>query len=46
MHFRIQASKDAKALDILRRGLTDLEQVCDHTIEVFEEAVQKHAESI
>lgn len=39
MHFRIQAHRSVKAVDVLRRGLKDLEQVCDHTAETFEEAM-------
>lgn len=36
MHLRIQASKNVRAADVLRRGLTDLERICDHTITTFE----------
>lgn len=39
MHFRIQA-KQGRAADLLRRGLEDLEKVCDHVLETFEEKVQ------
>ncbi|XP_035910800.1 probable DNA-directed RNA polymerases I and III subunit RPAC2 [Anopheles maculipalpis] len=42
MHFRIQAAKSVRAIDILRRGLEDLERVCDHTIETFEAAIALH----
>lgn len=42
MHFRIQSAKDVRAIDILRRGLEDLEQVCDHTIDTFNAALQEH----
>lgn len=45
MHLRIQASKDVRAVDVLRRGLADLEKVCDHTITTFEEAYRDHEES-
>ncbi|XP_055302779.1 probable DNA-directed RNA polymerases I and III subunit RPAC2 [Sitodiplosis mosellana] len=38
MHLRIQASKNVRAVDVLRRGLADLEKVCDHTITTFESA--------
>lgn len=41
MHFRIQAQKSVRAIDLLRRGLEDLEKVCDHTLDVFQEAVQE-----
>lgn len=40
MHFRIQAQKTVRAIDLLRRGLEDLEKVCDHTLDVFQTAVQ------
>lgn len=45
MHLRIQASRDVRAVDVLRRGLADLEKVCDHTITTFEEAYREHEES-
>lgn len=32
IHFRIQTSNNIKAIDILRRGLTDLEFICDEVI--------------
>lgn len=41
MHFRIQAQKSVRAIDLLRRGLEDLEKVCDHTLDVFQTAVQE-----
>lgn len=41
MNFRIQTSQ-GRALDVLRKGLEDLAKVCDHTLEVFDEAVQTH----
>lgn len=41
MHLRVQTVKTVKAIDVLRRGLTDLEQVCEHSIQTFEQA---HAE--
>ena len=44
MHFRIQAAKSVRAIDVLRRGLEDLERVCDHTIDTFEAAVAKYHE--
>lgn len=36
MHFRIQMHK-GRAVDALRRGLEDLVQLCDVTLEKFEE---------
>lgn len=36
MHFRIQMRK-GRAIDALRRGLTDLVKMCDCTIEKFNE---------
>lgn len=45
MHFRIQAAKDVRAIDLLRKGLEDLEKVCDHTTEVFSSAMKEFSES-
>lgn len=42
MHLRIQATSNSKAIDILRRGLEDLEKVCDHTISTFERAMDEY----
>uniref|UniRef100_A0A2M3ZJV0 DNA-directed RNA polymerases I and III subunit RPAC2 n=1 Tax=Anopheles braziliensis TaxID=58242 RepID=A0A2M3ZJV0_9DIPT len=42
MHFRIQATKSVRAIDVLLRGLQDLERLCDHMMETFEEAVASH----
>lgn len=42
MHFRIQAGKNAKAIDILRRGLEDLVHVCDHTLDQFTGALNEY----
>lgn len=39
MHLRIQACKKVRAIDVLRRGLEDLEKVCDHSIVTFEAAM-------
>ncbi|KAH8298001.1 hypothetical protein KR018_004242, partial [Drosophila ironensis] len=36
LHFRIQSKRD-RAIDILKRGLEDLEALCDHTIVTFEQ---------
>uniref|UniRef100_A0A1B0G937 DNA-directed RNA polymerases I and III subunit RPAC2 n=1 Tax=Glossina morsitans morsitans TaxID=37546 RepID=A0A1B0G937_GLOMM len=39
LHFRIQSSQ-SRAIDILKRGLEDLEKLCDHTITTFEAEVK------
>lgn len=39
MHFRIQ-TQETPALEVLKRGLADLEKVCDHTINLFESEVK------
>lgn len=39
MHFRIQ-SRETPALEILKRGLKDLEKVCNHTMDLFEKEVK------
>lgn len=42
MHFRIQtASSEIRAIDVLKRGLSDLENVCDQTITTFESELNK-----
>lgn len=41
MHFRIQANPKIKALDVLKRGLEDIEKVCDHTLETFEREMEE-----
>ncbi|KAG7306833.1 hypothetical protein JYU34_008279 [Plutella xylostella] len=38
MHFRIQTF-ETPALEVLKRGLTDLEKVCEHTMELFKTEV-------
>jgi hypothetical protein len=35
MHFRIQTTRPA-AIDVLKRGIEDLEKLCDHTLTVFQ----------
>lgn len=45
MHLRVQTVKDVKAIDVLRRGLTDLEHVCDHSIQTFEKAHEEYLET-
>ncbi|XP_063375348.1 probable DNA-directed RNA polymerases I and III subunit RPAC2 isoform X1 [Cydia amplana] len=44
MHFRIQAH-ETPALEILKRGLKDLEKVCDHTINLFESEVKEYCKT-
>uniref|UniRef100_A0A023F7V9 DNA-directed RNA polymerases I and III subunit RPAC2 n=1 Tax=Triatoma infestans TaxID=30076 RepID=A0A023F7V9_TRIIF len=44
MHFRIQSS-GPKALDILQKGLKDLEKLCDLTLAKFDEALVQHKAS-
>ncbi|XP_047989674.1 probable DNA-directed RNA polymerases I and III subunit RPAC2 isoform X2 [Leguminivora glycinivorella] len=44
MHFRIQAHETA-ALEILKRGIKDLEKVCDHTINLFESEVKEYCKT-
>lgn len=41
MHFRIQA-KEGRAVDILRRGLKDLEKVCEHVELTFNNAMDDY----
>lgn len=45
MHLRIQTTKSARAVDVLRRGLADLEKVCDHTITAFEGAYKEYQDT-
>ncbi|XP_066595779.1 DNA-directed RNA polymerases I and III subunit RPAC2 [Prorops nasuta] len=45
MHFRIQA-KNSSAVNILIRGLKDLEKICDHTLEKFNAAYEEHKQSV
>ncbi|KAI8439981.1 hypothetical protein MSG28_001429 [Choristoneura fumiferana] len=44
MHFRIQ-TYETPALEILKRGLKDLEKVCDHTVNLFESEVKEFCKS-
>ncbi|XP_015190621.1 PREDICTED: probable DNA-directed RNA polymerases I and III subunit RPAC2 [Polistes dominula] len=44
INFRIQ-TKTGRATDILKRGLQDLEKICDHTLEVFNEAYKQYKSS-
>ncbi|XP_055680545.1 probable DNA-directed RNA polymerases I and III subunit RPAC2 [Lutzomyia longipalpis] len=41
LNFRIQTTPSVRAIDILRRGLQDLEAVCDVTLEKFDAAMQR-----
>ncbi|KAJ8871213.1 hypothetical protein PR048_027519 [Dryococelus australis] len=40
MHFRIQ-STGPRAVDILRRGIEDLEKLCDHTLATFQVCINQ-----
>lgn len=44
MLLRIQA-REGRAVDILRRGLENLSDVCDHTIDTFEKAMTNFRET-
>lgn len=44
MHFRIQTVNGISAVEALVRGLGDLENVCDHTIKLFEKEVHDFVE--
>ncbi|KAG7188396.1 hypothetical protein KM043_008046 [Ampulex compressa] len=41
MYFRIQ-TKHGRAVDVLKRGLQDLEKICDHTSETFSDAYEQY----
>nr|CAD7457784.1 unnamed protein product [Timema tahoe] len=41
MHFRIQTS-GVRAVDVLRRGIEDLEKLCGHTINTFQFLAEHH----
>lgn len=45
MHLRIQTAKNGRAVDVLRRGLVDLEKVCDYTIESFDNAFKEYQDA-
>ncbi|XP_069684718.1 DNA-directed RNA polymerases I and III subunit RPAC2 isoform X2 [Periplaneta americana] len=36
MHFRIQTT-GTRAADVLKRGIEDLEKLCDHTLSIFQD---------
>ncbi|KOX71987.1 putative DNA-directed RNA polymerases I and III subunit RPAC2, partial [Melipona quadrifasciata] len=40
IYVRIQA-KTGKAIDILRKGLEDLDKICNHTLETFNSAYEQ-----
>ncbi|XP_046994209.1 probable DNA-directed RNA polymerases I and III subunit RPAC2 [Schistocerca americana] len=40
MHFRIQTN-GPRAADILKKGIEDLEKVCDHILEVFQAEMEE-----
>ncbi len=42
VNFRIQTNKNVTAEDALRKGLSDLSQVCAHVMETFKQAVKEH----
>jgi DNA-directed RNA polymerases I and III subunit RPAC2 len=39
MHFRIQTDNDVSAVETLKKGLADLDDMCEYTIELFESEV-------
>ncbi|XP_018301170.1 probable DNA-directed RNA polymerases I and III subunit RPAC2 [Mycetomoellerius zeteki] len=41
MHLNIQTTGE-NVIQVLKRGLQDLERMCDHTIETFNNAYEKH----
>lgn len=45
MLLRIQAKKGSNAVELLKRGLQDLEKMCDHTLETFDKAYEKFKSS-
>ncbi|XP_029674317.1 probable DNA-directed RNA polymerases I and III subunit RPAC2 [Formica exsecta] len=44
IHFNIQTTGE-NAIEVLKRGLQDLEKICDHTIETFDKAYKKYKSS-
>ncbi|KAJ9574589.1 hypothetical protein L9F63_008216, partial [Diploptera punctata] len=44
MHFRIKTT-GPPAVDILRRGIEDLEKLCDHTLSTFQEEMNVYKEN-
>lgn len=45
LHFRIQM-REGRAVDALRRGLEDLEKICDHTLATFNTEMISHKNEI
>ncbi|XP_011693829.1 PREDICTED: probable DNA-directed RNA polymerases I and III subunit RPAC2 [Wasmannia auropunctata] len=41
VHLNIQTTGE-NVIEVLKRGLQDLEKMCDHTIETFDKAYEKH----
>ncbi|XP_075225553.1 RNA polymerases I and III subunit AC2 l(2)37Cg [Lycorma delicatula] len=41
MHFRIQTN-GPKAVDLLQRGLQDLDKLCEHTAKLFQEGMDEY----
>lgn len=44
IHFNIQTTGE-NAIEVLKRGLQDLEKICDHTLEIFDNAYKKYKSS-
>ncbi|KAL6265413.1 hypothetical protein P5V15_002209 [Pogonomyrmex californicus] len=44
MHLYIQTSGE-NVLEVLKRGLQDLEKICDYTLEMFDNAYEKYKAS-
>lgn len=42
MNFRIQADRSSNAIEILKRGLMDLEKMCDTVDETFKAALSEY----
>ena len=42
VNFKIQTNKVSTALDVLEKGLKDLNEVCAHVLETFEKSVQDY----
>lgn len=41
IHFTISTTGES-AVEVLKRGLQDLEKMCDHVIDTFDRAYEKH----
>lgn len=44
VHLNIQTTGE-NVIEVLKRGLQDLEKICDHTLETFDKAYEKHKAS-